>query len=545
LLFMEPAGAAPQAFHEYGFAQDLLLYEARDMDNDLHGRIAAGDPLRLTDYHHPGSSLPFAFGAFAFADVDGIYDGQAEPQLHLAWTAQLLLPDTMLWRDPRLPEGQWEQEPTLCLGGSSLWHMNATTGNVGRIGGRMVGPDEDFVFPQPWDLRTAQDRVQLAVDPGTGALYAVWNAFDDGDRGQPQGPAPGLPNGEIYGSCSVDGGLSWGAPVNLSLTPSPDCWPGDCQSETFVSLAETVVDGRLHLSYLIDTCPTCDRSAWPFGQWTYARVATSELPPPTGPGEADGIIGLASYRRPWSFGPGHPDTCEVADKLHLVNDTGQEAWLLRLELIHHPLDDLSPENPDLQVGWDFFAGNPLDGGDYVANPAGPGDWLEPLDPYSVTLLRLRVRHQGLPQGEQAFRLALSTGEERVYRYEYRAHDGSSLVEPLDFGQLESYPSRVLYEFSGRTGEPAGQPGEFLLGPAYPNPFNPTTRLPLTLARAGELRLDLVDLRGATAAVLHEGPLAAGRHEFTVEGSRLASGLYLARLSEGGRTLAMTKMLLVK
>jgi len=181
----------------------------------------------------------------------------------------------------------------------------------------------------------------------------------------------------------------------------------------------------------------------------------------------------------------------------------------------------------------------------VADPAGCADWDGRLAPWSVTLLRVRVRHLGLPVAEQAFRFTLSTGEERVYRYVYEDAEGASRVVPLDLEQLESYPSTVLYEcFDGAAPAPA-RPADLVLGPAYPNPFNPTARLPLTLAHAASVRLELVDLRGATAAVLHAGPLAAGRHEFLVDGSRLASGLYLARLSRGGETLAARKLLLVK
>jgi len=285
---------------------DLFLYEARDADNDLRSRILEGDPANLTRYGDPASTTPFAFGVAALPEAAALYDGLAEPRLHLAWTARLALPDTMRWRDPRWWEGEWATEPWTNVGyGGALWHLDAVSGEIGRIGGRLVGPDEAWIFPYPGvGQRVAEDHAQLAVDDGTGRLYAVWNAYFDADRRAPWGDGEHWPNGELLGACSADGGRSWSAPVNLTNTPTPGCEPGDCLSETGASLAEGAGDGWLHLSYVVDLhagAAVHGESAETVNPLVYRRLSVDELPPPAGPHEADGIVGLADYRRPWRF----------------------------------------------------------------------------------------------------------------------------------------------------------------------------------------------------------------------------------------------------
>jgi len=77
------------------------------------------------------------------------------------------------------------------------------------------------------------------------------------------------------------------------------------------------------------------------------------------------------------------------------------------------------------------------------------------------------------------------------------------------------------------------PTELALDAAWPNPFNPSTVLPFALARAGEARLAVYDLRGALVAVLADGWHAAGRHQVRWEAGGLASGVYLAVLESSG------------
>jgi hypothetical protein len=61
-------------------------------------------------------------------------------------------------------------------------------------------------------------------------------------------------NGDICGSASNDGGATWGRVLNLTNSPTPDCWPMECESDHWSSMAETV-DDSLYILYINDKDP--------------------------------------------------------------------------------------------------------------------------------------------------------------------------------------------------------------------------------------------------------------------------------------------------
>lgn len=76
-----------------------------------------------------------------------------------------------------------------------------------------------------------------------------------------------------------------------------------------------------------------------------------------------------------------------------------------------------------------------------------------------------------------------------------------------------------------------------LFPGVPNPFNPSTTIAVELGEPSPATLVVYDARGRRVRTLHEGPLAAGRHRFTWDGTtasggRAASGTYFCRLTAG-------------
>ncbi len=71
--------------------------------------------------------------------------------------------------------------------------------------------------------------------------------------------------------------------------------------------------------------------------------------------------------------------------------------------------------------------------------------------------------------------------------------------------------------------------QFVLGAAYPNPFNPTTTIRFAIKEKSHVRLDVFDVTGRNVRSLVNGLLQAGNHEARFEASALPSGLYLYRL----------------
>jgi hypothetical protein len=86
----------------------------------------------------------------------------------------------------------------------------------------------------------------------------------------------------------------------------------------------------------------------------------------------------------------------------------------------------------------------------------------------------------------------------------------------------------------------GQPGEFGLGPARPNPFTGSTRLDLQLDRDGQVDVGVYDVSGRLVRRLHEGFARAGvlALSWTVDPARnttVPAGIYFVRAVSGGRT----------
>ena len=90
----------------------------------------------------------------------------------------------------------------------------------------------------------------------------------------------------------------------------------------------------------------------------------------------------------------------------------------------------------------------------------------------------------------------------------------------------------------------GVPRAFSLTQNYPNPFNPTTTIRYQLPARTRVELKVYDIIGRCVATLADGLQAAGLHEVKFDGSGLASGVYLYRLTTPDY-IRDRKMLLLK
>jgi hypothetical protein len=88
------------------------------------------------------------------------------------------------------------------------------------------------------------------------------------------------------------------------------------------------------------------------------------------------------------------------------------------------------------------------------------------------------------------------------------------------------------------------PTSYALEQNFPNPFNPTTTIRYALPEVADLRLVLFNALGQEVMVLASGSREAGFHEARLDGSGLASGVYVYRL-EAGRFMDQKKLVLVK
>ncbi len=89
------------------------------------------------------------------------------------------------------------------------------------------------------------------------------------------------------------------------------------------------------------------------------------------------------------------------------------------------------------------------------------------------------------------------------------------------------------------------PAQFSLDPAYPNPFNASATVRVSLPAPADLRVELFNLLGQSLQVLMDQGCVAGIHTLTVDGSHLASGTYLLRASAGGLGDQVRRVTLLK
>ncbi|MBM4166513.1 MAG: T9SS type A sorting domain-containing protein [Ignavibacteria bacterium] len=90
----------------------------------------------------------------------------------------------------------------------------------------------------------------------------------------------------------------------------------------------------------------------------------------------------------------------------------------------------------------------------------------------------------------------------------------------------------------------GVPSGYSLYTNYPNPFNPTTKIAFDLPNASNVTLKVYDITGKEVATLFDGYQQAGKYEATFDASKLASGIYVAKMQAGTFT-ASQKMILTK
>jgi len=91
------------------------------------------------------------------------------------------------------------------------------------------------------------------------------------------------------------------------------------------------------------------------------------------------------------------------------------------------------------------------------------------------------------------------------------------------------------------------PAGFVLKNNYPNPFNPSTSIGLSLDKGGEISLDIYNIMGQKIRELADGYMTDGYHDIVWNGrddrgAPVASGVYLYRLKMGEQVMTKRMML---
>ena len=85
---------------------------------------------------------------------------------------------------------------------------------------------------------------------------------------------------------------------------------------------------------------------------------------------------------------------------------------------------------------------------------------------------------------------------------------------------------------------------FNLISAYPNPFNPSTKLAFSIDTPSEIRLEIYDVSGKLVDNVTNGFYQSGLHVIEWNASEHSSGMYFVHLVKGSKRLTQ-KILLLK
>lgn len=131
-----------------------------------------------------------------------------------------------------------------------------------------------------------------------------------------------------------------------------------------------------------------------------------------------------------------------------------------------------------------------------------------------------------------------------FRFDFKNNNGSifQIAEMELFGAPKEYTT-VVEDHTA-----AGLPSEFKLGNAYPNPFNPETRIEYSIksnikGEKSNVVLKVFDLLGREIVVLVNQQQPAGNYFVDFVGNDLPSGIYMYRLTTGNYSETKKMMLL--
>ncbi len=94
------------------------------------------------------------------------------------------------------------------------------------------------------------------------------------------------------------------------------------------------------------------------------------------------------------------------------------------------------------------------------------------------------------------------------------------------------------------------PSDFNLGNNYPNPFNLSTTIPVSIPIESEVEISIYNIIGSEVKTIYKGALSPGKYWFRWDGTDdksniVSSGIYLYRLSDHSKINMMKKMILLK
>ena len=159
-----------------------------------------------------------------------------------------------------------------------------------------------------------------------------------------------------------------------------------------------------------------------------------------------------------------------------------------------------------------------------------------------------------PTGRTIFGITLYANESGEY-FHFKAYDASIdhvfdstdysyTFNPNDIVGISETPEEWNFFLENLSVEFEPIPDNFVLYPAYPNPFNPVLNIPLVLVKPGKLSVSVVDINGRIVDTISNRFWEPGAHTLTWNGDQFPSGVYFISVNSNGGVIGQ-KVLLLK
>ena len=121
-------------------------------------------------------------------------------------------------------------------------------------------------------------------------------------------------------------------------------------------------------------------------------------------------------------------------------------------------------------------------------------------------------------------------------------DGSLFATGERFGHIKLWDASAWITTTTAISDDT-LPTEVSLAQNYPNPFNPATTIGFELPMPTDVRLDVYDMTGRQLSTLVNGIYPSGYHTVQWNAIGLPTGIYVYRLTTGGKTITQTMTLM--
>jgi Zinc carboxypeptidase/Secretion system C-terminal sorting domain len=187
-----------------------------------------------------------------------------------------------------------------------------------------------------------------------------------------------------------------------------------------------------------------------------------------------------------------------------------EGWILA----EFPLDSFVGYDAKFRFRY-FGGGDQTDGGCYI-------DDITYISSYeSSTVIATGITETSY---EVDFSTVSATGE-RIFGV--RSYNAEGIGGSVSDGVI------TYYDPTASSVVESNLPEIFEVGNAYPNPFNPSTSVNISLPETGQLTIRVHDLLGREVSMMDMGELSAGNRTINLDGSSWASGLYFINVDYVG------------